>query len=70
MARVTQHIRGRLLPQKVHIGAIWVSLMEPVVGHEVAFNQWYGDDHFYAGGMTISSIFAGRRWVCPKRYQA
>jgi hypothetical protein len=56
--------------QHVHIGAVWVSLMEPDLGHEVAFNQWYADDHFYAGGMSVPWIFAGRRWVCPRDHQA
>ena len=63
-------VRGRLREQRVHIGAVWVSLMEPEEGHEAAFNQWYGDDHFYAGGMNLSGIFAGRRWLCPREYQA
>ncbi|WP_211214462.1 hypothetical protein [Actinomycetospora chiangmaiensis] len=44
--------------------------MEPEDGHEVAFHQWYADDHFYAGGMNLPGIFAGRRWVCPREHQA
>ncbi|MFC5063400.1 hypothetical protein [Actinomycetospora atypica] len=62
--------RGRRLAQQVHIGSVWVSLMEPEHGHEAAFNQWYGDDHFYAGGMNLPGIFAGRRWLCPVEHQA
>jgi hypothetical protein len=62
--------RGRLRAQHVHIGAVWVSLMEPDAGHEAAFNEWYGDDHFYAGGMALPWIFAGRRWICPRTHQA
>ena len=62
--------RGRRLAQQVHIGSVWVSLMEPEKGHEAAFNQWYGDDHFYAGGMNLAGIFAGRRWLCPVEHQA
>jgi hypothetical protein len=54
----------------VHIGAVWVSLMEPDAGHEAAFNQWYGDDHFYAGGMGLAWIFAGRRWISTREHQA
>lgn len=63
-------LRGRLWSQQVHIGAVWVSVMEPEDGHEVAFNQWYADDHFYAGGMNLPGIFAGRRWVCPREHQS
>ena len=65
-----QTTRGRLRGQQVHIGAVWVSLMEPEVGQDVAFHQWYADDHFYAGGMSLPWIFAGRRWVCPRAHQA
>jgi hypothetical protein len=70
MHRPPPAARGRTLPQQVRIGAVWVSLMEPDVGAEAAFNQWYGDDHFYAGGMSLPWIFAGRRWVCPRDLQA
>jgi hypothetical protein len=70
MVDVPPASRGRLSGQQVHIGAVWVSLMEPEIGHEIAFNQWYGDDHFYAGGMNLPGIFAGRRWVCPRDHQA
>jgi hypothetical protein len=62
--------RGRIRPQHVHIGAVWVSLMEPDAGSEAAFNQWYADDHFYAGGMSLAWIFAGRRWISPRGHQA
>lgn len=48
------------------IGAGWISLIEPGVSHESAFNRWYSDDHFYAGGMCLPGIFAGRRWVATK----
>lgn len=44
--------------------------MEPDAGSEAAFNQWYGDDHFYAGGMSLPWVFAGRRWVSPRDHQA
>ena len=54
----------------MHIGAVWVSLMEPDAGHEATFNQWYADDHFYAGGMGLAGIFAGRRWISTREHQA
>jgi hypothetical protein len=44
--------------------------MEPDAGHEAAFNQWYADDHYYAGGMSLAWIFAGRRWISPREHQA
>ncbi|KPI36359.1 Cutinase transcription factor 1 beta [Cyphellophora attinorum] len=52
------------------IGAGWVSMIEPEVGYESAFNRWYSDDHFYAGGMCLPGIFAGRRWVATKELRA
>lgn len=61
--------RRRQLPQHVRIGSVWVSLMEPEDGYDAAFNRWYGDDHFYAGGMSLAWIFAGRRWVCTRELQ-
>ena len=70
MVDVPPASRGRLRGQQVHIGSVWVSLMEPDGGYEIAFNQWYADDHFYAGGMNLPGIFAGRRWVCPRDLQA
>jgi hypothetical protein len=41
-------------------------MIEPEPGQDYAFNEWYGDDHFYAGGMALPSIFAGRRWLATK----
>jgi len=50
----------------IRIGAAWISMIEPEPGHEGEFNRWYSDDHFYAGGMCLAGIFAGRRWVATK----
>ncbi|KEQ95728.1 hypothetical protein AUEXF2481DRAFT_684626 [Aureobasidium subglaciale EXF-2481] len=50
----------------LHIGAAWVSMIEPSTGSEASFNRWYSDDHFYAGGMCLPGIFSGRRWVSTK----
>jgi len=54
----------------LHIGAGWISMIEPGQGYEGAFNRWYSDDHFYAGGMCLPGIFAGRRWVATKELRA
>jgi hypothetical protein len=45
-------------------------MIEPEPGHEAAFNRWYSDDHFYAGGMCLPRIFAGRRWVATRELRA
>jgi len=49
----------------VKIGAALITMVEPHVGHERAYNRWYEDDHFYAGAMAMPWMFAGRRWVAP-----
>ncbi|KAK5171811.1 uncharacterized protein LTR77_003447 [Saxophila tyrrhenica] len=48
------------------IASAWISLILPLPGHETSFNRWYSDDHFYAGGMCLPGIFAGRRWIAPQ----
>ena len=42
------------------------TLVDPSVGHEVAYNRWYERDHFYAGCLVGPWLFAGRRWVAPR----
>jgi len=42
------------------------TLVDPSVGHEVAYNRWYERDHFYSGCMIGPWLFAGRRWVATR----
>jgi hypothetical protein len=42
-------------------------MVEPHPGHEHAYNRWYEDDHFYSGAMHGPWLFAGRRFVAPRR---
>ena len=42
------------------------TLVDPTVGHEVAYNRWYERDHFYSGCMIGPWLFAGRRWVATR----
>ncbi|MDX2166262.1 MAG: hypothetical protein SF182_04340 [Deltaproteobacteria bacterium] len=51
----------------VQVGSMLFTMVDPHVGHEVAYNRWYERDHFYAGCMVGPWLFAGRRWVAPKR---
>jgi hypothetical protein len=60
---------GRDLPNDVVIGGALITMVEPDVGHEHAYNRWYEDDHFYAGAMAGPWTFAGKRWVAPRRLQ-
>ena len=42
------------------------TLVDPNLGHEVAYNRWYERDHFYGGCMTGPYCFAGVRWVSTR----
>ena len=47
-------------------GSALFTLVDPNVGHEVAYNRWYERDHFYAGCMIGPWLFAGKRWVATR----
>jgi hypothetical protein len=51
------------------IGAALITMVEPHVGHERAYNRWYEDDHYNAGAMAFPWMWAGRRYVAPVPYQ-
>jgi hypothetical protein len=42
------------------------TMVDPTPGHEVAYNRWYEQDHFYSGCMIGPWLFAGRRWVATR----
>ena len=71
MAEVSQY---SLLPgegeYEVKVGSALITMVEPHVGHEKAYNRWYEDDHFYAGAMAMPWMFAGKRYVAPRDLQA
>ena len=54
------------LPNAVKVGGALITMVEPDVGHEQAYNRWYEDDHFYSGAMHGPWTFAGRRFVAPR----
>jgi hypothetical protein len=56
-------------PYEVAIGSALITMVEPHVGHDEAYNRWYEDDHFYAGVMAMPWAFAGRRWVATRDLQ-
>jgi hypothetical protein len=51
----------------IKLGPILFTMVDPNPGHEVAYNRWYERDHFYAGCMIGPWLFAGARWVAPRR---
>jgi hypothetical protein len=58
-----------VLSHEVAIGGALITMVEPHVGHERAYNRWYEDDHFYAGAMCMPWMFAGRRYVATRDLQ-
>ncbi len=54
------------LPNDVAIGGALITMVEPHLGHEHAYNRWYEDDHFYSGAMQGPWTFAGGRFVATK----
>jgi hypothetical protein len=57
-------------PYEVKIGSALITMVEPHVGQEAAYNRWYEDDHFYAGAMAMPWMFAGKRYVATTELQA
>jgi hypothetical protein len=51
----------------IKLGPILFTMVDPNPGYEVAYNRWYERDHFYAGCMIGPWLFAGARWVAPRR---
>ena len=54
----------------VQLGAMLFTLVDPSVGHEVAYNRWYERDHFYGGCLAGPYLFSGKRWVATKDLKA
>jgi hypothetical protein len=50
----------------IKVGSMLLTLVDPHVGYEVAYNRWYERDHFYAGCMIGPFLFAGSRWVATR----
>jgi hypothetical protein len=46
----------------VTLEGVSFTLVDPYRGHEAAFHEWYGLDHFYAGGVMVPYVMSGRRW--------
>jgi hypothetical protein len=55
VAHANEHVVG--------VGGALVSVVDPLVGFEAAYNTWYEQDHYYAGALAMPWLFAGRRFV-------
>jgi hypothetical protein len=59
--------KGRAVEEPpVRVGSMLFTMVDPVPGHEVAYNRWYERDHFYTGCMVGAWWFAGTRWAAPR----
>jgi hypothetical protein len=54
----------------IKVGSLLFTMVEPHKGHEVAYNRWYEQDHFYAGCMVGKWQFAGGRYVATRDCKA
>jgi hypothetical protein len=54
---------------EIGISGALITMVEPDVGAEVAYNRWYEDDHFFSGAMVGPWVFSGRRWVATRDLQ-
>ncbi|HZR81130.1 MAG TPA: hypothetical protein VFD92_08530 [Candidatus Binatia bacterium] len=54
----------------VEVGSMLFTIVDPHVGHEVAYNRWYERDHFYAGCLVGPWLFSGGRWVATRAEKA
>lgn len=57
-------------PNETGISGALITMVEPDVGFEHAYNRWYEDDHFYSGAMVGPWMFAGKRWVATRDLQS
>jgi len=60
----------RMASDRIELGSMLFTLVDPHRGHEVAYNRWYERDHFYAGCMIGPWLLAGRRWVATREHKA
>ena len=49
----------------VPLGSVVLALIKPSVGREVAFNRWYGLDHYYTAGTAAPGVFSAGRFIGP-----
>src|SRR5262245_6454491 len=50
----------------VRVGSMLLTMVDPHLGYEKAYNRWYERDHYYDGCMVGPWMYAGSRWVAPR----
>lgn len=65
MSRLAEIVRTG--PIESRIGRAILSIVEPDLGREREFNRWYEDDHAIVSALGCPWVFAGQRWIAPRR---
>jgi hypothetical protein len=55
-----------IVPFKVALEGVVYTLVDVHDGHDARFEEWYENDHFYAGGVLAPYVLSGRRWYASK----
>lgn len=50
----------------VGLEGVVYTLVDVHDGHDAKFEEWYENDHFYAGGVLAPYALSGRRWYASK----
>jgi hypothetical protein len=59
-----------IVPFKVALEGVVYTLVDVHEGHDARFEDWYENDHFYAGGVLAPYVLSGRRWYASKALRA
>jgi hypothetical protein len=50
----------------VALEGVVYTLVDVHAGHDAQFEEWYENDHFYAGGVLAPYVLSGRRWYASR----
>lgn len=53
-------------PFTVALEGVVYTLVDVHDGHDAEFEEWYENDHFYAGGVLAPYVLSGRRWYASR----
>jgi len=53
-------------PFKVALEGVVYTLVDVHDGYDARFEEWYENDHFYAGGVLAPYVLSGRRWYASR----
>ena len=59
-----------IVPFTVALEGVVYTLVDVHDGHDAQFEDWYENDHFYAGGVLAPYVLSGRRWYASQALRA